>query len=88
MKTYSCEYTDTFGGEANYSWVRRAVFSAPEDASRAMLMRLAKAALGLSGLRMRVTDTGDSRGIEGRPYRMCTVLFVFEDLEPDWRCKP
>ena len=23
MQTYSYEFTDTFGGEANYSWVKR-----------------------------------------------------------------
>jgi hypothetical protein len=28
--TYSVEYTDTFGGEANYSWVRRATVQMPE----------------------------------------------------------
>ena len=78
MKTYACEYTDTFGGEANYAWVRKATFSAPDDASRAMLLRRAKAALGLSGLRMRVTAEWETfLGIEARPYGMCTVLFVF-----------
>jgi hypothetical protein len=28
--TYQIEYTDTFGGEANYSWVRRAKVTMPE----------------------------------------------------------
>ena len=27
---HSVEYTDTFAGEANYSWVRRAVVEMPE----------------------------------------------------------
>lgn len=27
---YDVEYTDTFAGEANYSWVRRAVISVPD----------------------------------------------------------
>ena len=27
---YDVEYTDTFAGEANYSWVRRAVVSVPD----------------------------------------------------------
>jgi hypothetical protein len=26
---YAVEYTDTFAGEANYSWVRRAIIEAP-----------------------------------------------------------
>ena len=30
MQTYSYEFTDTFGGEANYSWVKRGTVSVPE----------------------------------------------------------
>lgn len=30
MNTFSVEYTDTFAGEASYSWVRRATVSVPE----------------------------------------------------------
>jgi hypothetical protein len=77
MTTFTCEYTDTYGGDANYSWVRRATIEAPEGASRAAIMRRAKAALGLTGLRMRtIRDHGDL--IEARPYRMCTVMFISE----------
>lgn len=73
--TYTAELTDTFGGEANYSWVRRATIPATE--SRRALMRRAKAALGLSGVRGRVYDYGEM--IEFRPYRSCTVLFITFD---------
>ena len=73
--TFTAELTDTFGGEANYSWVRRATIPATE--SRRALMRRAKAALGLSGMRGRVSEYG--AGIEFRPYRSCTVLFVTFD---------
>lgn len=45
---YHVEYTDTFGGEANYSWVRRVRFNAPADAPRSTIVRRAKAALGLT----------------------------------------
>jgi hypothetical protein len=77
MTTFTCEYTDTFNGEANYSWVRRATIEAPEDATRATIMRRAKAALGLTGVRMRtIRDHGDL--IEARPYCMCTVMFIHE----------
>lgn len=90
--TYAIEYTDTFGGEANYSWVRRAKVEMPElthygytgstDGSHAKanrahdreLMRRAKAAVGLTGVRGVKTDFGDT--IEFRPYGSCTVLFV------------
>lgn len=71
---YLAEYTDTFGGEANYSWVKRATIEAGDEPSDLALMRRAKAALGLSGLRGRTLRHGDM--IEFRPYGMCCVLFV------------
>jgi hypothetical protein len=90
MNTYDIEYTDTFGGESNYSWVRRATVSMPElthygyDGStnyskankiyRRELMKKAKAAMGLTGLRGRVEDFGDM--IRFVPYGCCTVLFI------------
>ena len=73
--TFTAEYTDTFGGEANYSWARRATIPATE--SRRALMRRAKSALGLSGVRGRVSEYGGK--IEFRPYRSCTVLFITFD---------
>ena len=90
MNTYNIEYTDTFGGESNYSWVRRATVTMPElthygydggtNYSKANkvyqreLMKKAKAAVGLTGARGRVTDYGDM--IDFRPYGCCTVLFI------------
>jgi hypothetical protein len=88
---FDVEYTDTFGGEANYSWVRRAQIAMPEEerdtvytsaatiakrrrAYRKLLMRRAKAAVGLTGVRGRVESYGDV--IEFRPYGSCTVMFV------------
>lgn len=71
---YLAEYTDTFGGEANYSWVKRATIEGDAALSDLALMRRAKAALGLSGLRGRTFRHGDM--IEFRPYGMARVLFV------------
>lgn len=87
---YEVEYTDTFGGEANYCWVRRATITMPElthfgydggtnyvAANRryqAALMRKAKEAVGITGARGRKDDYGDS--IDFRPYRSCTVMFI------------
>ena len=31
MNTYNIEVTDTFGGEANYAWVRRFTFKAKSE---------------------------------------------------------
>lgn len=71
---YQVEYTDTFSGEANYSWVRRATIEAPDNASNHTLMRRARKALGLEGVRGRVSTIGET--LELRPYGCCTVLFV------------
>ncbi len=93
MNRYNIEYTDTFAGEANYCWVRRASIVMPElthygydgatnyaKASRVYdreLMRRAKAAMGLTGVRGESTNYGDMR--EFRPYRSATVMFVSYD---------
>ena len=74
MITWNCEYTDTFCGEANYSWVRRATFTAPQNASDLAVMRAAKRALDLSGIRCRVDRMGE--GWELRPYGSATVAFI------------
>lgn len=74
------EYTDTFAGEANYSWVRRAYI--PSDGlSRLALIRRAKAWAGLSGVPCEVSCFGD--GYEIRPRRMATVLFVSWSDRPE-----
>ena len=74
MIKYDAEYTDTFGGDANYSWVRRTSFEAPSNASDALIMRRAKRLLGLSGSRGRRSNFGDT--LEFRPSGCCTVLFI------------
>ena len=90
MHTYEIEYTDTYGGEANYCWVRRHKVTMPElthygydggtNYSKANkvfereLMKKAKATVGLTGVRGVVRRYGDS--LEFRPYRMATVLFI------------
>lgn len=87
---YDVEYTDTYAGEANYSWVRRAVIAMPElthygydgmhgyaRANRIAnreLMKRAKAEMGLTGVRGVTTHHGDMS--EFRPYGMCTVMFI------------
>ena len=70
----NAEYTDTFGREANYSWVKRVCLPYIEGEKRPATMRRVKRELGLTGLQGRTQDYGDV--IEFRPYGMCTVLFV------------
>lgn len=88
--TYDVELTDTFGGEANYSWVRRSVITMPElthygydggtnyaKANRVYnreLMRKAKADMGLTCVRGRTYDHGDT--LEFRPYGLLQVMFI------------
>ena len=88
--TYDVEYTDTFAGEPNYCWAKRATVEMPElthygygggagfaKANKAYereLMKRAKAAVGITGVRGRRDDVGDT--IEFRPYGSCTVMFV------------
>jgi hypothetical protein len=72
--TFHVEYTDTFAGNANYSWVKRQTILVPRGSHRRKLMRAAKAAVGLTGVRGKVRDYGDT--IEFRPSRTCTVMFV------------
>ena len=90
MNTWEIEVTDTMAGEANYSWVRRASVTMPDlthygydgctNYARAdkgytrELMRRAKAALGLTGVRGRRETHGDVEAFY--PYGCNTVLFV------------
>lgn len=74
MTTLTLEYTDTYCGDPNYSWARRVNLTVPDNISDRALMRRAKAAIGLSGVRGRTTDYGDM--LEFRPHGVCTVLFI------------
>jgi hypothetical protein len=71
---WNVELTDTFGGQANYSWVRRHSFELPASASDRRIITAAKAALGLTGQRCRRFDCGE--GFELRPVGSRTVAFV------------
>ena len=70
---FAATYTDTFGGEPNFAWVRRASFEAPESASNALLVRRAKRALGLSGPH-KTQDCGETIAL--RLSGECTIVFI------------
>ena len=72
--TIDVEYTDTFAGEPNYSWVRRATLKVPEGLADATIMRRAKKAMGLSGLKGRTRSFGDCWDFV--PHNVATVLLV------------
>lgn len=76
---YRAEYTDTFGGEAGYSWVRRVRFEAPESITDRKLVIRAKRELGLTGVRCRREKWGET--IVLRPVGQATVVFIDADEE-------
>lgn len=78
MLSISCELTDLFCGEANYSWVVRETFSLPPGSSDLMIIRAAKRALGLSGIRCRKEDLGSSWALF--PAGSLTVAFISVDF--------
>ena len=72
MDKYTFEYTDTFGGEANYCWVNRGTVEAKSPKHAA---RLAKSELGLTGVK------GDIKLNQGDDYHWtprgsATILFI------------
>lgn len=71
---FDIEITDTFGGEANYSWVRRHSIEMPEKTTDLALVRRAKRKAEWSGIRCKVSRYGGT--IEIRPVGMCCVLFI------------
>jgi len=77
MNTWKIEYTDTFGGEANYCWVKRDEITLPDGLTNSQIKRAAKKQLDLSGVPGRWNDFGDF--FEFRPYNSATVLFITYD---------
>lgn len=69
------EYTDTFCGEANYSWVKRGSFETARDTSDSAIVRRVKKELGLNGVRCKRDDLGDE--IRLFPSGSCTVIFIY-----------
>ncbi len=71
---WNLEHTDTFGGEANYSWLNRESIDLPDNATDRQVVIAAKAALGLTGVRCRRFDMGE--GFSLHPVGCCEVAFV------------
>jgi len=69
------EHTDLFGGEANYSWVRRHTIE-ESDLTDNAIVRRAKKLAGLTGLRCKVEKYGDMIKIDASPAGLLHVVFV------------
>ena len=92
MHTYTYEYTDTFGGDANYCWVKRGVVSVPELVHYGYTGSADGTYTKASKAQMRVVVTLEKRklGLTGipckrddygsdiilRPYGKATILFI------------
>lgn len=66
---YTVEYTDTLGGEANYSWVKRRQISGNRN-----IVRAAKKVMELTGVKCDRQELGDT--IRLVPRGTATVLFI------------
>ena len=74
MQTYFVEITDTFGGEANYSWVTRHKVRA--SSPRGAMIRVNRD----SGLGFRRTaDHGDSLRYDSRSGATCAFVSEWDD---------
>ena len=90
---FTYEYTDTFGGEANYCWVKRGTVNVPElthygydglfgytkadKAQSREIVRKVKAALGLTGVPCKREEWGDFIALY--PRGAATVVFISYD---------
>ena len=71
---FELEFTDTFGGDANYSWVQRHTLHAGESISDRALVAMAKKEIGLTGVKCRRELWGETIALY--PIGSCTVLFI------------
>ena len=71
---FNIELTDTFGGEANYSWVKREKITTKLGASQRQIIKQTKAKLGMTGVRGKTEQMGD--GFKFTPYGCCEVVFA------------
>ena len=71
---YTIEYTDTFGGEANYSRVKRESFEVEGAVFDNIMVRKLKRMINLSGVNCKREDLGEM--IKLTPYGSNTVAFI------------
>jgi len=83
MAKYKFELTDTFAGEPNYGWCRRATVELPEGVGDKWLLLAAREWAGFDGRRCTVDRHNDSADTyEIRPRGLLQVLFVSTDDTP------
>ena len=84
MTRYQVEMTDTFGGEANYCWVRRATIDAvsidrtPNAARISKLIKRAKEELGIVGRHIVTMCDPDMIRIDMQGAALCIFIYPEE----------
>ena len=73
---YFVEVTDTFGGEANYSWVKR--FKVHANTERGAMRKVARN-MGFGGGTSRDWDTGDIARWVWKRACVCAFVQGYED---------
>jgi hypothetical protein len=71
---YTIEYTDTYGGEANYCWVKRESFEGGDSIPEHMVIRKLKRLIGLTGVNCKKESYGEM--IKLTPRNSNTVAFI------------
>lgn len=71
--------TDTFGGVANYSWMKSFPITFPETVTDLAIMRQVKKRIGWNGLPCSVMNFGDM--IEIRPRKIGYNVICFIDFQ-------
>ena len=71
---WKIETTDTFGGQANYSWVRREEIILPDGLTERQTIQALRTAAGLTGSGARTLSMGE--GYEWRHPGACIVTFA------------
>lgn len=78
--TVKIEVTDTFGGEANYCWVRRYEFTGHDNLTQRQVIRAAKEHAGWTGWNCKTTNWGNG-SYDVRPVGVCQIMFISTDWE-------
>ena len=73
MRVFDCEVTDTFGGEANYCWVKRHKVYAKNYLGA--IQKLSR----ITGLHFRIeSDFGDMKRYKAQGALVCVCAFIME----------
>lgn len=82
---WNIEVTDTFAGEANYSWVKRFTIESRANEGKIATVRRAKKESGLNGVKCNTSDYGDSWRLD--IHGACIVCFI-SWVDPEYSFNP